>query len=108
MTLGYSIANFVHIYIYIYIYIYIQQGLVDKSSIIIYFPSAFCLTLGHHQRRMYYKSDATFVCTLLLCKKSVKIRCIDVILTECNLSLHEITPYIRKCCYIYELRDHGI
>ena len=45
--------------------------LVDKSSIISYFPNTFCLTLGHHQRRMYYKSCVTFVCILLLCKKSV-------------------------------------
>ena len=36
----------------------------DKSSIISYFPSTFCTALGHHQRRMYYKSDVTFVCTL--------------------------------------------
>ena len=49
----------------------IRRELVDKSSIINYFPSTFCLTLGHHQGRMYYKSDVTFVCTLLLRKKSV-------------------------------------
>ena len=47
----------------------IRRELVDKSSIISYFPSTFYPTLGHHQRRMYYKSDITFVCTLLLCKK---------------------------------------
>ena len=82
------------IYIYIYIYIwlniidvfclliffvnpfklpywsyYIRLELVDKSSMISYFPSTFCPTLSHHQGRMYYKSDATFVRTLLLCKK---------------------------------------
>ena len=45
--------------------------LVDKFSIISYFPSSFSPTLDHHQVRMYYKSDITFVCTLLLCKKSV-------------------------------------
>ena len=47
----------------------IQRELIDIFSIIVYFPSTFCLTLGHHQGRMYYKSDVTFVCTLLLCKK---------------------------------------
>ena len=37
--------------------------------IISYFPSTFCPTFGHHQGRMYYKSEVTFVCTLLLvCK----------------------------------------
>ena len=45
--------------------------LVYESSIIICFPSTFCPTLGHHQGRIYYKSDVTFVCTLLFCKKSV-------------------------------------
>ena len=32
-----------------------RQELVDKPSIISYFSSTFCPTLGHHQRRMYYK-----------------------------------------------------
>ena len=27
----------------------------------IYIPSTFCPTLGHHQGRIYYKSDVTFV-----------------------------------------------
>ena len=44
----------------------IRRELVDKSSIISYFPRTFYPTLSHHQGRMYYKSDATFVCTLLL------------------------------------------
>ena len=43
----------------------------DKSSIISCFPSTFCPTLNHHQGIMYYKSDVTFVCPVLLCKKSV-------------------------------------
>ena len=45
-----------------------RPELVDKPSIISYFPSTFCPTFGHHQGRMYYKRDVTFVCTLLLCK----------------------------------------
>ena len=47
----------------------IRRELIDMFSIIVYFPSTFCPTLGNHQGKMYYKSDATFVCTLLLCKK---------------------------------------
>ena len=88
-----SISNIIYIYIYIYIWLNmidifstyffdnplelpywsydIRLELVDKSSIISFFPSTFRTTLGHYQGRMYYKSDATFVCTLLLCKKSV-------------------------------------
>ena len=47
----------------------IRRELVEVSSIIIYFPSTFCSTLGHHQGRINNKSDVTLVCTLLLCKK---------------------------------------
>ena len=49
----------------------IRRESIDKPSIISYFPSTFCPTLGHHQERMYNKSDVTFVCTLLLWKKTV-------------------------------------
>ena len=92
------ICIYIYIYICIYIYIHIslniidifclhiffvdpfilpywfyniRRELVDVSSIIIYFPRTFCPTLGNHQGRIYYKSDVTFVCTLLLGKKSV-------------------------------------
>ena len=54
----------------------IRRELIDKPSIISYFPSTFCPTLGHHQGRMYYKSDITFVCTLLLCKTERLYCCI--------------------------------
>ena len=45
--------------------------LVDKYSIISYFPSTFCPAWGHHQGRKFFTSHVTFVCTLLLCRKSV-------------------------------------
>ena len=54
----------------------IRWELVDKPSMISYFPSTFCPTLGHHQRRMYYKSDVTFVCILPLCKNKCLYCCI--------------------------------
>ena len=41
---------------------------IDVFSIIVYIPSTFCPTLGHHQGRIYYKSDVTFVFALLLYK----------------------------------------
>ena len=47
----------------------IRWELIDIFSIIVYLPSTFCPTLGHHQGRIYYKNDVTFVCTLLLCMK---------------------------------------
>ena len=97
ITLSLSLSLSLYIYIYIYIYTNfvehnrhflskyflvdpfilpysfysIRQELFDVFSIIVYFPSTFCLTLGHHQGRIYYKSDVTFVCTLLLCKKKI-------------------------------------
>ena len=46
----------------------IRRELVNKPFIISYFQSTFCPTSGPHQGAMYYKSDVTFVCTLLLCK----------------------------------------
>ena len=69
--------NIIDIFVYIY-FVYpfelpywsydIRKELADKPSIISYFPSVFYPTLGHHQVRIYYKSDVTFVCTLLLRK----------------------------------------
>ena len=56
-------------YVLPYWFYNIRRELVDVSSIIIYFPSTFCPTLGHHQGRIYNKSDVTFVFALLLCKK---------------------------------------
>ena len=39
----------------------IQRELIDIFSIIVYFSSTFCPTLGHHRGRIYYKSDVTFI-----------------------------------------------
>ena len=66
---------------------------VDKPSLISYLPSTFCPTMGHHQGRMYYKSDVNFVCTLLLCKNvSMKKCCQNIhILNSMNLQLINIT-----------------
>ena len=36
-------------------------GLIYVLSIVVCIPSTFCPTLGHHQRKIYYKSDVTFV-----------------------------------------------
>ena len=52
-----------------YCFYSIRRELIDISSIIVYFPNTFCPTLGHHQGKMHYKSDVTFVCTLLLYKR---------------------------------------
>ena len=51
-----------HAYVYVimlkYIYIYI------------YMQSTFCPTLGHHQGRIYYKSDVTFVLANYYCVRA--------------------------------------
>ena len=51
-----------------YCFYHIRRELIDLFSIIAHIPSTFCLSLDHHQGRIYYKSDVTFVFTLLLCK----------------------------------------
>ena len=90
-----------HSYVYIYIYIYanfikhnrhfmstyflldpfefpyyfycILGELIYVLSIVACIPSTFCPTLGHHQGRIYYKSNVTFVlayynCVRRLCR----------------------------------------
>ena len=87
-----------YIYIYIYIYIYanfikhnrhfmstyflldpfefpyyfyrIRGELIYILSIVVCIPSTFCPTLGHHQGRIYYKSDVTFVLPYYYCVRA--------------------------------------
>ena len=72
-----NIMNFLSIYFFVnpfelpYWSYDIRWELVDKPSIISNFPRTFCPTLGHHRGRVYYKSDVTFVCTLLLCNPNL-------------------------------------
>ena len=85
LCVTFMIISYIYIYIYIYIYTHtnfveynrhflstyflvdpfillywfyiIRRELIGISSIIVYFPSTFRPTFGHHQERMYYKSD---------------------------------------------------
>ena len=52
-----------HIFFWIrlYCFYHIHQELIYVLSIVVYILSTFCPTLGHHQGRIYYESDATFV-----------------------------------------------
>ena len=87
-----------YIYIYIYIYIYanfikhnrhfmstyflldpfefpyyfyrIRGELIYVLSIVVCIPSTFCPTLGHHQGKIYYKSDVTFVLAYYYCVRA--------------------------------------
>ena len=93
-----SNANNTTIYIYIYIYIYanfikhnrhfmstyflldlfefpyyfycIWGELIYVLSIVVCIPSTFCPTLGHHQGRIYYKSDVTYVLAYYYCVRA--------------------------------------
>ena len=89
------------LYIYIYIYIYICSNFIKHNrhfmstyflldpfefpyyfyrilgkliyvlSIVACIPSTFCPTLGHHQGRIYYKSDVTFVLANYYCVRAI-------------------------------------
>ena len=93
-----GVLTFVIHYIYIYIYIYanfikhnrhfmstyflldpfefpyyfycILGELIYVLSIVACIPSTFCPTLGHHQGRIYYKSDVTFVLAYYNCVRA--------------------------------------
>ena len=44
-----------------YYFYRIRREFIYVLSIVICIPSTFCPTLGHHQGRIYYKRDVTFV-----------------------------------------------
>ena len=44
-----------------YYFYRIRWELIYVLSIVVCIPSTFCLTLGYHQGRIYYKRDVTFV-----------------------------------------------
>ena len=101
-----------HIYIYIYIYIYanfikhnrhfmptyslldpfefsyyfyrIRGELIKVLSIVLCIPSTFCPTLGHHQRRICYKNDVTFVLAYYYCVRTSLLLEIMALAFKCN------------------------
>ena len=48
-----------------YCFYCILGELIYVLSIVACIPSTFCPTLGHHQGRIYYKSDVTFVLAII-------------------------------------------
>ena len=48
-------------FVLLYCFYRFRRELIDVFSIIVYIPSTFCPTSGHHQGKIYYKSDITFV-----------------------------------------------
>ena len=53
-----------------YYFYRIRGELIYVLSIVVCIPSTFCLTLGHHQGRIYYKSDVTFVLAYYYCVRA--------------------------------------
>ena len=50
-----------------YYFYRIRRELIYVLSIVVCIPSTFCMTLGHHQGRIYNKSDVTFVLAYYYC-----------------------------------------
>ena len=55
---------------YPYYFYCILGELIYVLSIVACIPSTFCPTLGHHQGRIYYKSDVTFVLAYYNCVRA--------------------------------------
>ena len=53
-----------------YYFYRIRRKLIYVLSIVVCIPSTFCPTLGHHQGRIYYKSDVTFVLANYYCVRT--------------------------------------
>ena len=56
-----------------YYFYRIRGELIYILSIVAFIPSTFCPTLGHHQGRIYYKSDVTFVLAYYYCVTSTTL-----------------------------------
>ena len=72
--------------------------LIKVLSIIVCIPSTFCPTLGHHQGRICYKSDVTFVLANYYCVRT------SLLLEIMTLAFIYIYIYI----YIYTRRNKFI
>ena len=53
-----------------YYFYRIRGELIYVLSIVACIPSTFCPTLGHHEGRIYYKSDVTFVLAYYFCVRA--------------------------------------
>ena len=53
-----------------YYFYRIRGELIYVLSIVVCIPSIFFPTLGHHQRRIYYKSDVTFYLAYYYCVRA--------------------------------------
>ena len=71
---------------FLYYFYRIRGELIYVLSIVVCIPSTFCPTLGHHQGRIYYKSDVTYISE----------RCIDTSSIAQHLKKHSCPTQLRK------------
>ena len=98
MQISLNIIDIICLHIFFWIrsnsrfYFYRIRGeLIYALSIVVCIPSTFCPTLGHHQRRIYYKSDVTFVLAYYYCVRAslplkimaFAIKCNSIISASC-------------------------
>ena len=69
-----------------YYFYRIRGELIYVLSIIVCIPSTFYPTLGHHQGRICYKSDVTFVLANYYCVRTVKVLGIHTIMDNTLIS----------------------
>ena len=67
-----------------YYFYRIRGELIKVLSIIVCIPSTFCPTLGHHQGRICYKSDVTFVLANYYCVRTSLLLEIMALAFKCN------------------------
>ena len=67
-----------------YYFYRIRGELIYVLSIVVCIPSTFCPTLGHHQGRICYKSDVTFVLAYYSCVRTSLLLEIMALAFKCN------------------------
>ena len=74
-----------------YYFYRIRGELIYLLSIVVCIPSTFCPTLGHHQGRIYYKSDVTFVLAYYYCVRASLPLKIMAFAFKCNSIISAIS-----------------
>ena len=69
---------------FLYYFYRILGELIYVLFIVVRIPSTFCPTLGHHQGRIYYKSDVTFVLANYYCVRASLPLKVMAFVFECN------------------------
>ena len=67
-----------------YYFYHILRELIYVLSIVACIRSTFCPTLGHHQGRIYYKSDVTFVLAYYYCVRAFLPLEVIAFVSECD------------------------